>query len=1286
MISSSTQLQNILKQNSSIESRVGCEIEYNMNSLIEGVTVVSTATNEDYKSGISPTDQGEVWSNTKPNPFKKLFPIDSILKPFRPAYPGAKYFIMSGPTVKDTLEGGFLPFRTLRYTGEGKDFNVAGAKPRLYYPGITTEYKYWLSPLNKNIDLTVQYLHTQESYAAAGGKGTRPVGNKAALANKIYIKFEKFHSIPTNYKITITKSDNTTMVVGPTNTTSTESGLILLTLENGAWTKRSGETPVPAATVLSDPILIKSIRLEATNPGGGKYLGVIEISARWSMNISEDLTGLDINKESTASSEDILPVGLVTANTASFQLNRFNEQALKIKTYLREQTSFETDVIYMTKNAEIRPYFDVACPSGTINIGGTIFERLNQGTFYLDSWDINQYGETSATALDGAKYLMEILSPDLLCENSPVVAILRNLLDSVGFTNYKFNMTEDDRSIPEINYWWTQDTNTVWDEIQSLCRDIQMNAFFDENNILQFYSRDYTYAQSTALHNFYESQQLTNMPNIISFSKKEIASANSVQVKWSSPLASNYLGSAGPLWTSPVSFLSAGALKEEIDSSSEEIVMDQISLDPYGEQQSFYNYAGFVLVDSEIIEFDAIGYDYLPLNEANKTARVSVWARSAADVTSYLSLSKPGFEDSKKPESAYFKPSGKLRIKKDENGVIVGRGALGSKSEDHKISKERLDANWQGRVLAFNSREQVLRSSDGNFPSYNFTTFIQITGQPTSTTLRLDGATSAPGLKVTVQELSEQNTNVGSAIVENYIAKKNNKVDIKIGSSLLDDVTVSLIPGTKYKITVQPKNSSNTSRGDSQTIVYRVVKNQFNGALENHPTRPTGISDTGTSFFKLSASNLNPGQVALAYRSFSSIEVPSSPSTSSAYLTNLFGDYFQSTVEDHHYAFGTKVFLDKSSVNPKQAAGLAFFVNDSGNSGYFVIIEALVSSAARNTKSVRIVKTTPLGTKVIKDSQVTLRSTVDAIYPGLSYAIEVKARVSGEKVFIDAYINGTLIQAVDNNYITVEDGIVEDVNWIIFPTNNAGIVCQFGTAMFDYVYGSRISLEDYKNTGIKNLYQGQFSSNMINTAFGEVMYNSNNDPVEAEGLKESIDEFGSVVREIAYIKQKFDSRPLFPIYWSTGANNLATIIGSKMSSFGAEAYILNNASTRIPLSDGGLNTLSINGNNLSESGEVIYSTDETSEYSFKEPIIFDSTWIQNQEDARQLAEWIKEKVVNKSRVVTMSIFGNPLISVGDIVSILNTYQGFDGTEKLIVTRVEHSFNNGLETSITCRTI
>ena len=52
----------------------------------------------------------------------------------------------------------------------------------------------------------------------------------------------------------------------------------------------------------------------------------------------------------------------------------------------------------------------------------------------------------------------------------------------------------------------------------------------------------------------------------------------------------------------------------------------------------------------------------------------------------------------------------------------------------------------------------------------------------------------------------------------------------------------------------------------------------------------------------------------------------------------------------------------------------------------------------------------------------------------------------------------------------------------------------------------------------------------------------------------------------------------------------------------------------------------------------------------------------------------------------MDVFGNPLLSVGDIITIKYTYQGFAGTEKMIITNVTNRYDSGLETSIVCRTL
>jgi hypothetical protein len=59
------------------------------------------------------------------------------------------------------------------------------------------------------------------------------------------------------------------------------------------------------------------------------------------------------------------------------------------------------------------------------------------------------------------------------------------------------------------------------------------------------------------------------------------------------------------------------------------------------------------------------------------------------------------------------------------------------------------------------------------------------------------------------------------------------------------------------------------------------------------------------------------------------------------------------------------------------------------------------------------------------------------------------------------------------------------------------------------------------------------------------------------------------------------------------------------------------------LSDQNVNQLSVFGTTIGFSGEIQYSTSPAAEYSTTEPVIFQSTWLQNQDDVKSLADWIK---------------------------------------------------------------
>ena len=323
---------------------------------------------------------------------------------------------------------------------------------------------------------------------------------------------------------------------------------------------------------------------------------------------------------------------------------------------------------------------------------------------------ISDYGDVSITALDSTKYLMETVAPGILCESYPATSVIRTLLDSVGFTNYNINLSSDtDSSIPIINYFWTDESKVVWDCLQELCMDIQMNAIMDEDGILQFYSRNYMYNRTNKDWNFYYDKDGNNLPNIISFDQKNIASANEVNVIWHTPIKSNYLGSSGPLWQAPTSFLIAGGLKDALSTSSNIVTIDLQTPDKYNKFQTGFNFNGYFLIDSEVIEFDAIGYQYTPKavtpsviydvlkqtnvnNDANTA--INIWIESSNDLAKYQALCKPSIESD--GSDTYLKPNGSYRVKT--------RGALGTTATTHNSSgTPSSQYSWTGVKITQNA-------------------------------------------------------------------------------------------------------------------------------------------------------------------------------------------------------------------------------------------------------------------------------------------------------------------------------------------------------------------------------------------------------------------------------------------------------------------------------------------------------------------------------------------------------------------------------------------------------
>jgi hypothetical protein len=202
-----------------------------------------------------------------------------------------------------------------------------------------------------------------------------------------------------------------------------------------------------------------------------------------------------------------------------------------------------------------------------------------------------------------------------------------------------------------------------------------MTAVMDDNNVLQFYTRDYFYNEERSIDYVFSNEPiningLDNKPNIISLSKEALPAANKVKVLWSAATSSNYLGDSTPLWKSETSYLGALMLCSDINATTEfGVDIDNrphedtsayhyyLTLKPnstsfYDNTQALLSYTGYLLIDSEIFEYDAIEYQYEIEGSSN---RYLVNITSSNDINKYRTLAKV--------ESSAFKPTGRYRIK-----------------------------------------------------------------------------------------------------------------------------------------------------------------------------------------------------------------------------------------------------------------------------------------------------------------------------------------------------------------------------------------------------------------------------------------------------------------------------------------------------------------------------------------------------------------------------------------------------------------------------------------------
>ena len=1115
MLSASSDVLNQIKKSSSISMSPGMFAEYNMNDLISGVSIENLG-GETFVARDS--------AGVEYKPFLKLFPLASVISTKRPSSAGIKYFISNSSNSAGITYNALLPYNTL-----------IKEPYRMYYAGSKNKYQFWVTPKSNGTALSNCKLTV--SYPSA----------KNAVTNKIAIKFETSYGTrtlvsdngtskvwsdmtyvkPVTWTVKITKGATTTTIL--TNGNVASDGVVNIYWNGTSWSTSewSGSPPAP---VQIDSIVVEINSINVSNT----YLGVIEISARYVKDVSANVMSFSTQKKASDTSSGLTPVGNVTANSLNARMFFEDRSGVSYdKTF-----SFDTTKTYFYNNVLFKPFYNIVKSDNTI-------EKIKQGYFYADSWTVDEFGQVDLQALDQALLLQKIIAPDILIKDAPSPAIIKRLLDGIGFTNYNFNLSPDGKDNSAITpyYWYTDDTKTVWECIQDICKDTQMVATFDEDNILQFYTREWIYNKNktksfTFRYNPLKSgDTVLEESNIISMSKEDLPSVQGVKILYRPQMSSSYNAGADLLWQSPLYSLGAGALVKDLPANSLAgsslwinliTTMDGLDL-------RALNKTGYLVLNDEIIEYDAIRYTYTDLLGSPQNQ----WIESDVDLQKYQALGQVNS----------FKPTGEYRIKT--------RGAFGTPVTSHTINIAGYKADFEVRMLT----------------------------EATQTT----GAPAIDNSKISLEASDSFGTNVPRSML-----------------TVSQPGTVSL--NKNYTVA-----TTNAKFIDSATKNFCVGTSFYFPLIKDSAGRLTGADQV--------------------------------------------------------------------------IGGLALCLSDNGATGYYIEVKTEQTTATgklteKNITLWRFKKGSKPYQVAITDSQKGDTTTVTGVSGGQLYNLDVKVNYDTSRRTFKINFDNTTIIATDNG-----------ANYVLPITEKIGLFSQKGSISYDYVYSNAISESQFASTSTYNPYSGMLGSqSYLSQSFGDFVLTKGSKVSSPTFFKE----FGPVARELKYISAKYAQRPGQPRFAQVTLNPFVTLIGSSVNSFGLEAYVLNNAGTFVPLADGQTRSFQVVGDQIVATDPFEYIDPEIAKLKDIEIIGFDSTWIQKEQEAKHLSDWMKDQWSRQQLSIDIQCFPNPLIQVGDMVEIsypLNSVYSSDDTipsgktsSKFVVLDVGHSWDNGLATSIKCRSI
>lgn len=973
--------------------------------------------------------------------------------------------------------------------------------------------------------------------------------------------------------------------------------------------------------------------------GFDSTLRFLEVSPRLAIDMSNYIETYSISKE-TDSGDMPTAVGLANANSCSITLDNlpriYNSNTISIFSD-KTGTSPITKLGLVDKNVKVRIKYDLLDASGS-----TVESDLPLFVGYAESWDIDE-DSAEINLFDYAKILQRKNTNSMLLfgDKDSLISLtvgecVRALFEQNGFSDYNTFQLNPVISENALTAYYTDNQKNMWESIQELLLPYSYLGFFDEYgmfNITNFKtkssnSEDFVFTDTTGTYNtvLYKSNVVSLKENAKDRIGKVIVNYNSIYKKHSTdPASSGFTTVERP---STQVFWQAGA---------EEGV-------------------GFSNLRSGITESDTI----IPLNQ-------NLWVTE--------------------PEMAWVSYNGYAVIGTEiikYNGIEI----------EYPLTASITAASSNGTTVTYTAKN--------NFSSGQTVT---ITGL-TASSLNLTGVTvaSATTTQFTV-------TNSVAATTAAYPQSSTATI-------------TSTLKRAVVKSQADLQNTLAKLRGTSQsnsTLTWRYTGRLMNaergmfGTKAQYHVAPSNIANITSTYSELGVNTANFSTTSTSIPVANKCTIGLKDNISYMYVNGTdaslstiayFNQKDSSLYDNYMFTFYIPQTdsTDKTDDNVVIALGYA---PATPSASYRLIISAVSNnkfetalwygSAIVAKSTFKMDTRTPAVTRQVTTKKKKKKTVVDkkAIYDKLKTVYihidsnkNMEVTVDGQKITWYWKDGKTTRQDPTPRKYKLSDTFSRDTKSIAIGAYGANTVAidsvtawEDGSFALSPKFGLTVDSINILHGGVANVNRKEPYFFGINpSVFGMQIYNIDLESgpaysqkiVKTTGAHEFKDGAASDVTRVVKVNEEQSA--------------VSPIVGN---SYKSKFMYINVGENFIPLSGSGsgtFNSTKVYGNALLRTGDIQYTAESDRLLPNDSEIQISSDWIQDRNNAIDVAALILNNSLLSGNTLEIEAFGNPLVTIGDIVNVKYYKTNTVSNSKYMVVGTKVSFNNGFDSAFTLRKI